>query len=111
MENLTFYTGLQNKDIWEKTWKNKNLKQGKLTNVSLEYGEAAEFSWDEDISVVKISNVPYEAIYAYRKNDYENDDDIVILNNINEKQIALNNHFMFLLDLHNYKNIIKTELV
>jgi hypothetical protein len=108
---LTCYTGLYNKLVWENVWKNKKLIKDILTNVSSEYEEATGFSWDEDLSVVKISNVPIEALSAYRKDTYKDDEDIhPLLNNI-ERIAALKKYTLFLLDLYPYKNIIKTELM
>lgn len=112
MDNgYTFYTGLVDISVWDKIWKNKNLVDT-LTNVTTDYDSALGFSWDDE-SVVKISNIPLDAIKAYRSEDYADDDDFEEFSNDKEKINMLKHGdiTMFLLDLLKYKDVIKTEYV
>jgi hypothetical protein len=108
--NMVFYSGLVNKEIYNKIWKTKNFVKGKLTNVSIDFNEALGFSWD-DSSVVKISNVPLEAIVGVRKDNYTDDEDYTPLSDNISRIHELKNSSMFVLDLFLYRNIIKTELI
>lgn len=115
-QTYTMYTGVSLKS-WDNIWKNKNLKNGE-TNVTTDLDVAAGYSynWDtgeyEDI-VVEISNIPLMAFWAYREDDFVDDDDYVYMEEMSDsdKQTIIENKSLFLLRLLPYKDQIKTELI
>lgn len=108
---MTFYTGLWNKEDYNKYWKDLNLSD-RLTNVTSDYDTALNFSGD-DLMVICIENVPIEAIIGVRKKSYDGDEDFkdISLFPLNKKMEIINKSQMFLLELLPYKNQIKISLV
>jgi hypothetical protein len=119
-ENLnngyTMYSGIS-LSKWEEIWKDKNLKD-MPTNVTSDIDFAFDYSYDfktgnYDDVVVEISNIPIEAFVSCREDEYEDDDDFIPLNNMNnkEKEYYLDNYSLFVVYLFKYKDIIQTKLI
>lgn len=102
---------------YNNVWKNKNLKQ-RETNVTSDLTFAFDYSYDFDIGkyddiVVEINNIPIEAFIAYRNDDYEDDEDFVLMDALTneEKEEIINNYSLFLVSLYEYKDIISTKVI
>lgn len=107
----TFYTGIWNKDQYEKYWKENNIVD-QLTNVSTNYDEALLFAGDDKL-VLKIENVPLASIVGFRRSNYKSDDDWVDLSNYSDiaKQVLYDTGGLFLINLFPVKNSIHISLV
>jgi hypothetical protein len=112
----TMYSGIS-LSKWEEIWKDKNLRD-MPTNVTSDIDFAFDYSYDfktgnYDDAVVEISNIPIEAFVSCREDEYEDDDDFIPLNNMNnkEKEYYLDNYSLFVVYLFKYKDIIETKLI
>jgi len=88
------------------------------SNVTSDIDLAREYSYNfetgeyEDL-VVFIRNIPLEAFIAYRDDEYEDDDDFILMDTLTENQKIdqIEYNTLFLVNLFPYKNQIITELI
>ena len=108
-QNYTFYSGID-ENKWNSIWKNKELID-RETNMTDNYFEALEFSWDG--TVIEVSNIPTEAIIGVRDEEYLNDEDWINVSMFSnqEKNKYINSSSLFLVNLFSYKNQINVKLV
>lgn len=106
----TFYTGIWNKEQYEKYWEKNNIRD-QITNVTTNYEEALLFAGDDQL-VIKLENIPLDSIVGVRKNNYKNDDDWKDVSTYTDvaKQNLYEKGGMFLVNLFPVKNSIIVSL-